>query len=181
MRNKRPDGKETHDTKTKVNGAEYLVKEEDLLSDPTTPPFHRERRRAKLSSPLSCCGNNYHLFCTGERTNSGRHLNINNFGEISSAINKMKKKKTTWRCKNFAAHPRSYGAVASSNPLWRRKLSPDCRVGAITIIHARKSRRSRVSKEDIVSPLHSEPISTRAEWCEMRISSRGSLNEWKTF
>ena len=69
MRNKRPDGKETHDTKTEVNGAESLAKEEeeeeeeeDLLSDPTAPPFHRERPRGKLSSPLSCCGNNYYLF-----------------------------------------------------------------------------------------------------------------------
>jgi len=76
------------------------------------------------------------------------------------------------------AHPRSYRAIASSNPLWRRKLSSDCRVEAITIIHVRKSRRSRVSKEDIVSPLHSEPISIRVKWCEMRISSRGSLSLW---
>lgn len=40
---------------------------------------------------------------------------------------------------------------------------PIARVGAITIIHVRKSRRSRVSKEDIVSPLHSELIFTRVE------------------
>lgn len=83
MRNKRLDGKETHDTKTEVNGAESLLKEVDLLSD---PHFIANAREESYRHRFRVAAITITYSARGEPIARLR-LSINNFGEMSSVIN----------------------------------------------------------------------------------------------